>query len=139
MKAELLASFDALAAQIESLRDQVTQYIPDDPLTPTGLFIVGQVGTNPLDIFIGWDDMDGSVLTPHLQVKGTDDNPAGPQEWTECAASASKDGNGGNSTYVLQNPDGQKLLFRLGVSRIPDGVQSPWSDSIPFPPPQPEE
>jgi len=126
MKPELLSSID-------SLRSAIEQYVPDDPAIPTGLSIVGQQGTDPLSIFVGWDDMDGSVLTPHLQVKGTDDNPAGPSDWQECAASAAKDGNNANSTYVLQNPDGQKLLFRLYVVRIPDAVQSPFSDPISFP------
>lgn len=119
MKTEILASLDALRAQIVSL-------LPDDPLpvpaTPTGLSVIRTYGTNPLMIELGWDEVEGGCASL-LQYKEAEGSNGGPQEWTDIP-NGSPNETGVRATLVLANPDGQNSLIRLAAMRWQDGQYS---------------
>lgn len=127
MKTELLATANALLAQVNAMPDD-----PPPPATPTGLAVVNTYGSNPLTIEIGWDQIEDGCI-PILENKGADGNAAGPQQWTSIFVNGgSPDPDGARANLVLQNPDGQNILFRLKVQRLSDGQQSDVIQ-IPFP------
>jgi hypothetical protein len=125
MKPELLASIDALRAQIVAS-------MPDDPVAPTGLAVLNTYPVGgPLAIELGWDQLPAG-MTAILEYKGADNNPAGPQGWTGIPSTPPNE-TGVRATLILQNPDGQNILFRLTAQRDADGVQSPPCDPVAFP------
>ncbi len=130
MKTELLATLTAALAIVNDL--------PNDPLpeipTPTGLMVIstyGGEGNATLSIELGWFTIPPG-LTPSLDVKGAEGNPAGPQEWTGIPVNGSPGVNGEWATHHLANPNGQAIVFRLRWSRIEDnGFSEPAL--LPFP------
>lgn len=121
MKTELLTAYATLGDLINAL--------PNDPLpvpaAPTGLRIVGAAGSNPRTLLLAWDYF-GSPLSAYLEVKGAEGNPAGPQEWTLLDYNGSgPDGNGTMFTYVLENPAGQSILFRLRAQNMDGAFSDP--------------
>lgn len=131
MKTELLATLALLQQNFADLSAQVNA-LPDDPVivppaAPTGLSIVNSyvMGGPVLALELNWDDIQSGCV-PELSVKGTDSNPAGPQEWTQTPINYIQAPNGMRATYVLQNPAGQSILFRL---RVQDG-SGLWSEAV---------
>lgn len=128
MKTELLAAYVALGDLLNAL--------PNDPAapapTPTGLrvassYVMGEgvTGVYPdnrvLALGLAWD-YDYPSTPVLLEVKGTDDNPAGPQEWTPQPYNGSgPDGQGTMFSYVQSNPAGQAVIFRVRYQNA-DGV-----------------
>jgi len=114
MKTEILASIETIQTDVNELRDLARQ-LPNDPApqppTLTDLRVVNTIAGN---LNLAWSPTAGTPFTSLLEVKGADSNPNGPQEWTPLPYNqAPPDQDGIMFAYVIQNPNGQVLLFRV--------------------------